>query len=37
MEMLEKEDAKTFKKLGINFAGIIVVALALVLASMYFA
>lgn len=36
MNMLEVEDAETFKKLGINFAFIIAVAVALIIISIYF-
>ena len=36
MEMLEREDVITFKKLGLNLAGIGAVAAALIIVSMYF-
>ncbi len=36
MNMLEAEDAKTFKKLGYNFAVVTAVAVALIIISMYF-
>lgn len=36
MNMLEKEDAETFKDLGWNFAFIIAVAVALIVMSVYF-
>jgi len=36
MEMLETEDVKTFKKLGINMTVIGVVAAALIVISVYF-
>lgn len=36
MQMLETEDARTFKKLGFNLAAIGVVAAALIIISMYF-
>jgi hypothetical protein len=36
MKMLEKEDAETFKYLGVNFTVIIAVAVALIVVSVYF-
>lgn len=36
MEMLEREDVITFKKLGLNLAVIGAVAAALIIVSMYF-
>lgn len=36
MNMLEAEDAKTFKKLGFNFTVITAVAAALIIISIYF-
>ena len=36
MEMLEREDVITFKKLGFNLAVIGAVAAALIVVSMYF-
>jgi hypothetical protein len=36
MNMLEKEDAGTFKYLGLNFVFIIAVAVALIVMSVYF-
>lgn len=36
MEMLEREDVITFKKLGFNLAVVGIVAAALIIISMYF-
>lgn len=36
MNMLETEDTETFKKLGINFAVITAVMVALIIISLYF-
>ncbi len=36
MDMLEVEDVETFKKLGINMSVIGVVAVALIIISLYF-
>ena len=36
MNMLETEDAKTFKKLGFNFIVVSAVAMALIIISIYF-
>mgnify|MGYP003386002138 FL=1 len=36
MDMLEKEDAEIFKKLGLNFGVITLVAVGLIVISIYF-
>lgn len=36
MNMLELEDTRTFRKLGVNLAAIGAVAVALIIVSMYF-